>query len=61
MKIKYHDKFKADKIFLKVRANFYSFIPDFANEILKAFNFEEKFIKIDYENIKKLIKVIFPL
>ena len=56
LKKKSHDKFKADNIFIKVKANYQSFIPDFVNEILEALDFKEKFIKIDCDNIKKINK-----
>ena len=56
---KFHDKFRADNIFIKVKAHFQKFITDFFNIILEAFDFNERFIKISYLYIKESNKTNF--
>ena len=56
---KFHDKFRADNIFIKVKAHYQNFIIDFFNIFLEAFDFKEKFIKISYVYIKTFNKSNF--
>ena len=58
---KIHDKFRADNIFIKVKAHYQNFIIDFFNIFLEALGFKEKFIKISYVYIKIFNKSNFDL
>lgn len=58
---KLHNKFRADNIFIKIKAHYQKFIIDFFNTILETFGFKEKFIKINYVYIKNLNKKTFHL
>ena len=56
---KFHNKFRADNIFIKVKAHYQKFIINFFNTIIEIFGFKEKFININYPYIKKLNKKTF--
>ena len=51
----YHTKFAYDNIIRKIQVHFLNFLVSFINEILKHYEFKQKFFNIDY-NIKKDIK-----
>ena len=51
-----HDKYWMDNILRKIQNHFLSFIIFFINDILKALNYEQRFLKLDQSfkvNIKK--------
>ena len=52
---KYHTKFAYDNIIRKIQVHFLNFLVSFINEILKHYEFKQKFFNIDY-SIKKDIK-----
>lgn len=52
---KKHDKFSSDNLLRKIQVNYLSFIIYFLNDILKNFNYQHRFLKLDYE-FKKQVK-----
>ena len=51
---KIHDKFSTDNILRKIQVHYMTFIISSSNDILKSFNYQEKFYKLDY-NVKKIV------
>ena len=56
---KIHNKFSTDNLLRKIQVHYLSFIISVANIILKAFNYKEKFYKLDYDLKKKVNKDYF--
>jgi len=54
-KQKVHDKNATDNLLRKVQVHYQSFIVSFINEILKALNYKQRFLKLDYR-MKKNVK-----
>jgi len=55
---KIHDKHTIDNVLRKIQVNYMTFLTSFINEILKNLNFNERFLKLDY-NFKKNINKDF--
>ena len=51
---KIHDKHSMDNLLRKIQVHYLSFIISYINDILKNLNYNEQFLKIDY-NYKKTI------
>jgi hypothetical protein len=51
---KIHDKFSIDNTLRKIQVHYISCIISTSNDILKAFNYQERFYKLDY-NFKKTV------
>ena len=51
-----HSKYFKDNIIRKVQVHFQNYLVLLINEIIKNYGFDKKFLKIDYNNIKKVNK-----
>ena len=56
---KVHDKFSTDNLIRKIQVHYMSFIISITNDILKALNYEKKFLKLDYTFKKNVNKDFF--
>jgi hypothetical protein len=54
--IKKHDKFAQDNILRKIQVHYMSFVISFSNDILKSLNYNEKFLKLNYDFKKNVNK-----
>ena len=53
---KVHTKYDKDNVHRKIQVNFITFLLSFINEILIHFGIKQKFLKIEYKNIKDVTK-----
>ena len=58
-KQKIHDKSSTDNLLRKIQVHYMTFIISFVNEILENLNYNQKFLKIDYEFKKNVNKDFF--
>ena len=58
VKKKIHDKFTPDNVLRKIQVHYLSFITSFLNIILKHLNYEQQFLKLDYD-FKKNVNTKF--
>ena len=58
LKNKIHDKFTPDNVLRKIQVHYLSFITSFLNIILKHLNYEQQFLKLDYD-FKKNVNTKF--
>lgn len=56
---KIHDKFSTDNLLRKIQVHYISFLISFINEILKALNYEQQLLKLDYKFKRNVNKNIF--
>lgn len=56
---KVHDKFASDNLIRKIQVHFISFIISFFNSILKTLDYEERFLKLNYEFKKNVNRQFF--
>jgi len=55
-KKKIHDKYSVDNMLRKIQIHYLNFIIGFLNEILKNLNYEQRFLKLNYEYKKNVNK-----
>ena len=56
---KVHDKFASDNLIRKIQVHYISFIISFFNFILKVLNYEQRFLKLNYEFKKNVNRHFF--
>lgn len=54
--VKIHDKFSTDNLLRKIQVHYMTFIICFINEILNQLNYQQTFLKLDYEYKKNVSK-----
>lgn len=58
---KTHDKYSTDNLLRKIQVHYMTFIISFINEILNQLNYEQRFLKLDYEYKKNVSKKSFDI
>lgn len=51
-----HSKFSTDNMLTKIQVNFFSFLVDFTNDIIRQLGFNKKFLNLNHSFIKKVNK-----